>query len=290
MFSVVITGVSTGIGHASAKLFANRGIHVFGSLRNESDARRLQHEFGSHFTPLIFDVTDESSVHSAARQTAAYLQGKKLWGLINNAGMAVTGALTTMPVKEFQKQLDVNLTGQLIVIQAFAPLLGVDKSLAGQPGKIINISSVSGKNAYPFLGAYAASKHGLEALSESLRRELMLYGIDVVIVAPGAIKTAIWDKARQQTIPEELSRSDYARPARVFKEYILQSAEKSGLPAETVANLLLHILQSRRPKTRYAPVPQKFFNWTLPNLLPRRWVDWLIAKKLGLLPDNTKRG
>jgi NAD(P)-dependent dehydrogenase (short-subunit alcohol dehydrogenase family) len=283
MSAVVITGVSTGIGHASAKLFTQEGITVFGSVRSAADAARLQNEMGPLFHPLLFDITKENEVKAAAQVVRESLQGKTLWGLINNAGIAVQGAFFNLPVKDFQKQLDVNLTGQLIVTQAFLPLLGTDATLDGPPGKIINISSVSGKNAYPFMGAYAVSKHGLEAFSESLRRELMIFGIDVIIVGPGAIKTDIWDKARREPFPPGLDTSVYFKAAATLKEYMLSNAEKNGLPAETVASLLLKIMRDKHPKTRYALVPQKFISWTLPNFLPRRWVDWIIARKFGLL-------
>lgn len=283
MRSVVITGVSSGIGYAAAKLLADNGVKVFGSVRNSDDAERLMKDLGSNFVPLIFDVTEEDKVREGARIVREQLQGQTLWGLINNAGISVPGALTLMPVKDFRRQLDVNLIGQLHVIQAFTPLLGMDKSLNGEPGKIINISSVAGKRGFPFIGAYSTSKHALEGLSESLRRELMLFGIDVIIVGPGAIKTKIWDKARAVSLPPELTGSVYARPAELFREYMLTDADKNALPAEEVAALLLNILQSRRPKVRYAIVPGKLMNWTIPNLLPKRVVDWMIAKRFGLL-------
>ena len=232
--SVVITGVSSGIGHATAKLLTSQAIQVFGSVRNAEDSERLSKELGSHFFPLIFDVTDSNQVQNAAHIVREQLRGKKLWGLINNAGIAVPGALLYMPISDFQHQLETNLVGQLIVIQAFAPLLGVEKELSGEPGKIINISSVSGKNGFPFMGAYATSKHGLEGLSESLRRELMIFGIDVIIVGPGMIKTPIWDKVRKQSMPAELVHSIYNEPAKACKEFLL-SSEKNGLPAETIA-------------------------------------------------------
>lgn len=283
MSDVVITGVSTGIGHAAAKLFTSQGIRVFGSVRNPADAERLQKEFGPNFQPLIFDVTEADKVKSAAQYVREQLHGKTLSGLINNAGIAVQGALLYISIKDFQKQLDVNLTGQLIVTQAFAPLLHQDKELMGPPGKIINISSVSGKIAYPFMGAYSISKHGLEAFSESLRRELMIFGVDVIIVGPGSIKTEIWDKAKKQSIPPELIESIYNKPATAFKEYMLKNVEYNGLPAEKAATLLLNILRAKKPKTRYTLVSNKLFNWIIPNLLPKRWYDRLIAKKFGLL-------
>src|SRR5262249_47315029 len=174
------------------KVLIASGFHVFGSLRKQTDADRLSKEFGANFTPLIFDVTDEAAVAAGARQVEAALGGETLFGLVNNAGIAVPGPLLYTKIDDFKQQIEVNLTGQLIVSQALAPLLGADRSRKGVPGRIVMISSVGGKNASPFVGPYNASKFALEGMSESLRRELMLFGIDVVIVAPGAVATPIW--------------------------------------------------------------------------------------------------
>src|SRR5919108_313280 len=175
MKSVVVTGVSTGIGWGIVKVLLQKGFRVFGSVRKTQDAERLSEEFGENFVPLIFDVTDEAAVQAGARQVREQLKGETLFGLVNNAGIAVPAPLIHQDTDDFRHQLEVNLVSVLIVTKAFVPLLGSDRSLRGKPGRIINISSVSGKVGYPFLGAYAASKHGLEGFSESLRRELMLY-------------------------------------------------------------------------------------------------------------------
>src|SRR6266478_3297954 len=181
-----------------------KGFRVFGSVRKQADAERLQAELGERFSPLIFDVTDAAAIAHAAAEVRVALAGGRLWGLVNNAGIAVAGPLLETSPDEFRQQLEVNLVAPMVVIKAFAPLLGTDRTLTGPPGRIVNISSVGGRFAAPFVGLYAASKHGLEGLSESLRRELMLYGIDVIIVGPGAIATPIWDKA------ENIDTSPYA--------------------------------------------------------------------------------
>jgi len=204
MRSVVITGVSTGIGHAAAKVLIDRGFRVFGSVRRAEDADRLTEEFGDAFAPLIFDVTDDAAIAEAAACVRGALAGETLAGLVNNAGIAVSGPLTELPVADYRRQLEVNLVGPFMVTQAFAPLLGTDSSLSGARGRIVNISSVAGLRAMPFLGPYAASKFGLEGYSEALRREMLLYGIDVIVIGPGPVQTAIWDKA------EEVDVSAYA--------------------------------------------------------------------------------
>src|ERR1700712_2779780 len=197
MQSVVITGTSTGIGWGTAKVLLERGFRVFGSVRKEEDADRLRQEFGANFTPLKFDVTDEAAVLAAAREVRAELEGETLAGLVNNAGIAVAGPVLELPADEFRRQMEVNVIGPVIATQAFGPLLGADPSLQGRKGRIVMISSVAGKNGNPLMSAYSTSKHAVEGLSESLRREMMLFGIDVIIVAPGAVKTPIWAKAEE---------------------------------------------------------------------------------------------
>ena len=146
MKSVVITGASTGIGWAAAKLLLDRGFRVFGSVRKQADADRLRSEFGANFTPLIFDVTDEAAVLAAAREVRNQLNGETLAGLVNNAGIAVAGPVFELSADEFRRQMDVNVVGPIIATQAFGPLLGSDPSLKGPKGRIVMISSVSGKS------------------------------------------------------------------------------------------------------------------------------------------------
>jgi NAD(P)-dependent dehydrogenase (short-subunit alcohol dehydrogenase family) len=195
MKSVVVTGASTGIGWGCVKILIGAGYRVFGSVRKQADADRLQAEFGPNFTPLIFDVTDQAAVQRGAAVVEKALGGETLLGLVNNAGIAVAGPLLYIGIDELRQQLEVNLIAQLTVTQAFAPLLGADTSRKGEPGRIVMMSSIGGKNAFPFMGPYSASKFGLEGLSESLRRELMVFGIDVIMIRPGAVRTPIWDKA-----------------------------------------------------------------------------------------------
>src|SRR6202795_3470823 len=197
---VVITGASTGIGWATANLLLDRGFRVFGSVRKKADADRLSSEFGANFSPLLFDVTDEAAVLAAAREVRAALNGETLLGLVNNAGVAVAGPVLELAADEFRRQMDVNVIGPIIATQAFGPLLGSDPSLKGPKGRIVMISSVAGQTGKPLTAGYAASKHAIEGLSESLRREMMPFGIDVVIIAPGAVKTPIWSKAQDVDI------------------------------------------------------------------------------------------
>src|SRR4051794_6029549 len=281
MKSVVITGASTGIGLACSKLLLARGFRVFGSVRKPADADRLHSELGANFVPLLFDVTDEAAVKAAAQEVRAALNGEALACLINNAGIAVAGPVTELPIDQFRRQMEVNVIGPVIATQAFAPLLGVDPAMTGPRGRIVMMSSVAGRNGNPLMAPYSTSKHAVEGLSESLRRELMLFGIDVIIIAPGAVKTPIWAKA------EDVDLSPYQTspffPALQKVRGFMLHLGTTGLPAETIAERVFAALTVPAPKVRYeiAPDPGRQM---ITRVLPKRMVDRIIAKRLGLLP------
>jgi NAD(P)-dependent dehydrogenase (short-subunit alcohol dehydrogenase family) len=281
MQSIVVTGVSTGIGWGITKVLLQRGFRVFGSVRKTQDAERLSKEFGSYFIPLIFDVTDEPAVQAAAQYVRQQLNGEKLFGLVNNAGIAVPGPLIHLSTDEFRQQLEVNLVSVLIVTKAFVPLLGVDRSLRGNPGRIINISSAGGRNGGPFLGAYSASKHGLEGFSESLRRELMLYGIDVIIIGPGAVATPIWDKAEQMDV-SPYEKTDFFEAAMRVQKYMIHGG-RNGYPPEKVGEVTWTALTAPNPRIRYAVIPGSSFQRIAQDWLPKRFVDRIIARRLGFI-------
>jgi len=281
MQSVVITGASTGIGWATAKLLLDRGFRVFGSVRKQADADRLKSEFGANFTPLLFDVTDEAAVLAAAREVRAALGGEALFGLVNNAGIAVAGPVLELAADEFRRQMDVNVVGPIIATQAFGPLLGSDPSLKGPRGRIVMISSVAGQNGNPLMSAYSASKHAIEGLSESLRREMMLFGIDVIVIAPGAVKTPIWSKAEEVDI-SAYKNSPFFPALERIRKFMLHLGE-TGLPAEKIAERIADALTSASPKVRYQITPDPMRH-LVTAVLPKRMVDKIIAKRLGLLP------
>jgi len=280
MNQVVITGVSTGIGHASTKVLIDRGFRVFGSVRRQVDADHLQREFGEKFVPLLFDVTDEASVQLAADKVGHDLGASTLDGLVNNAGIEVTGPLAHLPADQFRQQLEVNLVGPLIVTKAFLPLLGSDLARKGNPGRIVNVSSTSGKIAGPFTGAYSASKFGLEGFSDSLRRELILFGIDVIVIRPGAVVTPIWQKA-EAGVTDRFRGTPFVDALETFERYSADEATK-GLAPEVIGQAVWRALTSRWPKVRTAIVPQRVKNWTIPQLIPMRILDKLVAQFFGI--------
>lgn len=277
--TAVVTGVSTGIGWGVLKVLVANGFHVFGSVRKQEDAARLQDEFGDAFTPLIFDVTDEPAVHDAAAIVESRLKGQTLTGLVNNAGIAVGGPLLHLPIDEYRQQLEVNLTGVLISTQAFAPLLGAGKTLEGKPGRIANMGSIGGRNAYPFMAPYHVTKYGLEGFNESLRRELMVYGVDVAMIAPASIATPIWSKAEQYDF-SRYKDTDYGGLLDRFVEQMVKIGA-GGLPPERVGEAVLHALTADKPKVRYV-ISGRPWEVFLTEKLPRRWVDNIVASRLGI--------
>lgn len=279
MKSVVVTGAATGIGWACAKVMIASGFRVFGNVLREEDADKLSKEFGELFSPIIFDVTDEAAVAMGAKQVETALGNETLLGLVNNAGIAVPGPLLYLKIADFERQISVNLTGQLIVTQAFAPLLGADRARQGEPGRIVMISSTSGRNASPFLGAYSASKLALEGMSESLRRELMLFGIDVIIIAPGTVATPIWDRANSLDL-SQFAETPYASALEKVRDYMIVNGKK-GLPSEKLGEIVKTALTNTKPRTRYTVKPDPIKNLVV-STLPKRIVDSLIARRAGL--------
>ncbi|MEM1142065.1 MAG: SDR family NAD(P)-dependent oxidoreductase [Pseudomonadota bacterium] len=280
MQSVVVTGVSTGIGYATTEVLLKHDFRVFGSVRKQGDAQRLVDAFGSAFVPLIFDVTDKSAIERGAAQVRDALNGRTLSGVVNNAGVAVAGPLLEMPVEDFQRQLDINVLGPFLVNQAFGPLLGTDPALHGEPGRIINISSVAGKKAMPFLGPYATSKFGLEGYSDALRREMLLFGIDVIVIGPGPVQTPIWDKADELDV-DTYADTPYFPILERFKRLSIESGHQ-GYPASRIGELIYTALTIKNPKTRYAAVKGRFLEKAVMRAASPRALDKLIARTLGI--------
>lgn len=271
MDSVVITGVSSGIGYEISRKFINNGYKVFGSVRTDEDAKRIKKEFGKLYFPLIIDVRDSAKIKDASEIVRRELNGSTLTGLINNAGIAVSGPILHISEEEVKNQFDINLFGVLNVIKAFVPLLK-----GNNPGRIINISSVSGKNVFPFLGIYAASKHALEAISDSFRRELSIYGIKIIIIEPGSTKSEIWNK-----IPDFSKYQNtefYNSINRIFKR--IEKSMESVMPTKKVSDVIYKAFISNNPKTRYVVVNNKLTDWWLPRLLPDKFMDKLFYKMM----------
>ncbi len=277
MKNVLITGVSSGIGYASVQYLLKQGYKVFGSVRKEADAKRLSKTFDTNFHPLVFDVCDDQAIQHALQKVKSTIGDQGLAGLVNNAGIAVNGPLQHIPIEKIAHQFDVNCLGLIRVTQAFLPFLGASKNSSLPPGKIINISSVAGRFANPFMAPYCASKHAVEAISDSLRRELLIYGIDVVVIQPGPIKSDIWEKV--QATKDDYMDTDYA-PLLAQIGNMVSQAEKKALPAVTIAKRIHHILTAKRTKTRYIIAHNKLSFSLMQKLVPDRVIDFFLKKEI----------
>ena len=282
--NVLITGVSTGIGYHCAQYFIKEGYRVLGSVRKEADAKECRSSLGVAFYPLIFDVTDEAQILKGYEDSKSILGQEGLSLLVNNAGISIAGPTTLLEKTDYQRQFEVNLFGMFSVTKTFLPLLGATELPTFPPGKIFNISSVAGQLVYPFMGPYSASKFAVEGFSHALRRELLLYGIDVVILGPGPIKTPIWEK--NEDISEETLDSPYGKQLQYFQRRMTKAGENGKAPEE-FARRLFEIFMKKNPRTRYSITERKFSTWTIPRyFMSDRSLDKIVQKMFRLFPKN----
>jgi NAD(P)-dependent dehydrogenase (short-subunit alcohol dehydrogenase family) len=274
MNAVLISGASTGIGAACALALDKRGYRVYAGVRRAVDGEALRQNASPHLTPLLLDVTDAASIAEVARLLRSQ-SGDTLVGLVNNAGIAVAGPLEFVSPERLRQQFEVNVVGVLALTQALLP------RLRSGPGRIVNISSVSGRLASPFVGPYCASKFALEALSDSLRVELSPWRIPVSVVEPGVINTPIWQKSLASNadvldaMPPE-SRELYGREVAAMQAF---ARTAKGLEPEAVARVVVRALTAARPKTRYVVGADAQLGVLL-SRLPDRLRDWLLLNRL----------
>jgi NAD(P)-dependent dehydrogenase (short-subunit alcohol dehydrogenase family) len=280
--SMVITGASTGIGAASALALDRAGWRVFAGVRRAEDGAALRQQASDRLTPVELDVADAASIAAATATVSAALGDAGLDGLVNNAGISVAAPLEFVPVAELRRQLDVNVVAQVAVTQAFLPLLRRAR------GRIVNMGSMSGVMALPFLGPYAASKFAMEALTDSQRVELRPWGIEVIIIEPGSIATPIWEKSLaaadrlMEGMPQQLF--DYYGPAIKGMRRLVQRTSETGLPVRLVADAVTHALTARQPKTRYRVAKGSWMTRHVITQLPDRMRDRQIARRLPKYP------
>jgi NAD(P)-dependent dehydrogenase (short-subunit alcohol dehydrogenase family) len=278
--AVVITGASGGIGRACALRLARNGFRVFAGYRKEADAASLTAEATGQLEPVPIDVTDAAQVASAAGTVEEAVAAEGLWGLVNNAGVPVPGPVESLPIDDLRRQLEVNLVGQVAVTQALLP------SLRRARGRVLNMTSVGGRVATPFMGAYNASKFGLEGISDALRRELAAVGVDVCAIEPGSIATEIWDRGREHADGVVAGMSDEAREAygddlRAALDTATRTGER-GMEPDRVAKTVEHALTVRRPRPRYVVGADARAMIAAQALLPTRAFDRLMLRALGL--------
>ncbi len=243
---IVVTGASTGIGAASARELAHRGFHVLAGVRREADADALR---ADGIEPHILDITVESDVAAIADRVARDPLHRPLRALVNNAGIAVNSPVETLPMDQWRRQFEVNLFGHIAMTQALLPALLLSS------GTMVNISSVGGKVVLPTYGAYAGSKFALEAASDALRREVAEFGIKVVVVEPGAVKTEMAERGitTAEGLMANLTDAQLARYGDLIAAVTAQARSfgEDGVSAERAAKVIAKAATASRPRTRY---------------------------------------
>ena len=279
MRSVLITGASTGIGRAAALRLDADGWRVYAGVRKQEDAEALRAVGSERLTPLILDVTDAGQIAAAAGRIETESPAG-LDGLVNNAGVAIPGPLETLPLEDFRRQVEVNLTAQVAVTQAMLPLIRQAR------GRVVFIASIGGRIAFPLNGAYHAAKFGLEAVGDVFRQELRPWGISVSVIEPGSIDTPIWERGERNA--EEIEARAHPNQEALYGEAIasfrgvVKKLAAKGIPPEKVAAAIAHALESRRPRTRYLVGLDAKLQARLKLVIPTRLFDRIIAGQMNL--------
>lgn len=277
MRSALVTGASTGIGRATALRLDAAGWKVFAGVRKDDDAAALREAGSGRIAPLLLDITNAEQIAAAATRIEAEAEGG-LGGLVNNAGIAVPGPLETLPLEELRRQIEVNLVGHVAVTQAMLP------AIRRARGRIVFISSIGGRIAFPLTGAYHAAKFGIEAVGDVFRQELRPWGISVSIVEPGSIDTPIWqriddeadgigdrDDADQETL--------YGGAIASYRKVVKQLAER-GIPPDKVAAAIERALTSSRPRSRYLVGLDVKLQTRAKAVIPTPAFDWIVARMI----------
>jgi len=277
--NIVITGVSSGFGLATATDLLARGYRVFGSVRKTADAKKVSDQLpSSGFTPLLFDVTDHAAIAEAVGQLTTQLNGEGIAGLVNNAGVGPMGPLEHTSIQQLRDVFEVNVVGVLAVTQAFLPLLKrSEHSPDATAGRIVNISSTSGGVTFPMVGAYSASKYALESLTDGFRREFARYGIRVIAIEPGSIRTPIWDKNATPAAdePQPFAGTAYEKLMAQLPAFFEQRL-KGAKPISAVTEAIVHALETPNPRARY-PLDS---TWYAGKYLGDRLMDAIIKRQM----------
>ena len=278
--AVVVTGASSGIGRACALELDRAGYQVFASVRKTKDAALLKKAASEHLTPILMDVTDESSIRSAASIVAQAVGNSGLVGLVNNAGIGVSGPVEFIAADDLRRQFEINVFGLVRVTQAFLPLIRQAR------GRIINIGSVGGKITMPFGGALCASKYAVEAINDALRMELYPWGIHVILIAPAMISTPAVDRLvpDSEAVIRKFSPEGHKYYEQTFRNFVRTTVtrEKAGSPPEVVAQTVLQALTAHKPKARYPVGANARILTLLPRFLTAHQLDKVRFRLFGL--------
>ena len=278
--SVVITGASTGIGAACALALDKLNFRVFAGVRKRADGEALQAQASARLRPFQLDVTSADDIAAALNFLPGEVGHAGLTGLVNNAGIGVVGPLEIVSLDELRRQFEVNVIGLIAVTQALLPLLRKAR------GRVVNMSSIAGRAAMPYMGPYAASKHALEALSDALRIELQHTGVRVSVIQPGAIATPIWHKTRKEVNGWESTWSEESKALYLDGlnrvKHIAAMSEENAAPPSLVADAVIHALTAPNPKPRYLVGRDAKLRALLTAFLPDSLQDKLLTRVLKL--------
>ena len=278
--SVVITGASTGIGAACALALDRLNFRVFAGVRKRTDGEALQAQASARLRPFQLDVTSADDIAAALNFLVGEVGDTGLTGLVNNAGIGVVGPLEIVSLDELRRQFEVNVIGLIAVTQALLPLLRKAR------GRVVNMSSIAGRAAMPYMGPYAASKHALEALSDALRIELQHTGVRVSVIQPGAIATPIWHKTRKEVNGWESTWSEESKALYLDGlnrvKHIATMSEENAAPPSLVAEAVIHALTAPNPKPRYLVGRDAKLRALLTAFLPDSLQDKLLTRVLKL--------
>ena len=284
--TAVVTGASSGIGLAATQELARRGFHVLAGVRNQQDAERLATE---NIEPVIVDITDEEQIAALADRVARDPRGRRLGVLVNNAGVALNAPAETIPLVEWHRHFDVNFFGHVAVVRALLPAL-----IADGDGRLVNVSSIGGRVAFPTFGAYAAAKFALEGFSDALRREVGRIGVKVIVIEPGNIATPIWNKtmATMDEMAATMTPDQQARYDDLVAAVRNQAEERrsSGIQPLSVAKVIADAIEARKPRARYRVGRDAKLGAIMSGLLSDHLFDRLVARNLGLtVPRRAQR-
>jgi NAD(P)-dependent dehydrogenase (short-subunit alcohol dehydrogenase family) len=274
--NILVTGASSGIGRATAIELASRGHRVIAAARRLGALEELQ-RLGTGIEPLVLDVTDASSIREAATRVEGLLNGSHVDVLINCAGYALAGPLEALSADAVRHQFETNVFGLLDVTRALLP-----RMRAGGGGRIINVSSVVGRVAFPGIGAYSATKFAVEALSDALRLEVAPFGIAVVLIEPGFVKTDIGTASRTQAEAFPIAADGYEQLIAKTGEFLATQIADNSLPADTVARKIADVALARRPAARYVLGARNRALVAFMQLLPDRLTDGAKRRALKL--------
>ncbi len=274
----VVTGASSGIGLATVRELARRGFHVLAGVRKQQDADRLASE---NVEPVIVDITDEEQVAALAEHVAHDPQGRPLGALVNNAGVALNAPVEAIPLAEWRRHFDVNFFGHVALTQALLPAL-----IEGGDGRLVNVSSIGGRVAFPTYGAYAAAKFALEGFSDALRREVGRLGVKVIVIEPGNVATPMWGKgiATMDELAASMTADQHARyddlVAAMHKQ--AEAQKGGGIQPLDAAKVIAKAIEARKPRTRYLVGRDARVGAVVSGLLSDRAFDRFVARSLGL--------